>query len=95
MRSMQLLRVALTAGIVVILVSATPAALEPAARDASARPEAFRAFSVGIGVDSLEGTVLRHAPGMVAEADAIWRAYGVRVVLLPARARETAPANER
>jgi hypothetical protein len=92
---MWLLRVALTAGIVVMLISATPAALEPAARDASARPEEFRAFSVGIGVDGLESTAFRHAPAMVAEADAIWRAYGVRVVLLPARAREIAPCDVR
>src|SRR5438132_3408082 len=95
MRSMQLIRVALTAAVVVILMSASPAAFEPAAGDASARPEEFRALSVGIGVDGLESTAFRHAPGMVAEADAIWRAYGVRVVLLPARAREMAPCGVR
>jgi hypothetical protein len=89
------LRVAFTAGIAVILTSARPAALEPAVRDSSARPEAFRAFSVGIGVDGPESTAWRHAPGMVAEADAIWRAYGVRVVLIPARAREIAPCDVR
>jgi hypothetical protein len=85
-----LLRVAFTAGIVVMLISARPAALEAAVRDESARAEEFRAFSVGIGVDGPESTALRHAPEMVAEADTIWRAYGVRVVLLPARAREIA-----
>jgi hypothetical protein len=92
---MQLLRVTFTAGIVVILMSARPAALEAAVRDASARPEEFHAFSVGIGVDGPESTALRHAPGMVAEADTIWRAYGVRVVLFPALAREMRPCDVR
>jgi hypothetical protein len=86
---MQMRHLAFTAGIAVILVSATPAAVEAAVRNGAAMPEEFRPFSVGIGVDGSGSTAMRHAPGMVAEADAIWRAYGVRVVLLPARARET------
>jgi hypothetical protein len=92
---MRLLHVAFTAGIAVLLVPATPAALEPIVTDGSAMPDGFRPFGVGIGVDGPESTSVRHTPGMITEADAIWRAYGVRVVLLPARARETAPCDVR
>jgi hypothetical protein len=90
---MRWLRVAFSAGFAVTLVSASATAVEPAPRDASARPEERRAFSVGIAV--ARSTAARPAAGMVAEADAIWRAYGIRVVLLPLRATEIAPCDVR
>jgi hypothetical protein len=86
---MRWLRVAFSAGLVVTLISASSAAAEAARRNASPGPEERRAFSVGIAVAS--STPARPAAGMVAEADAIWRAYGIRVLLLPARAGEIAP----
>jgi hypothetical protein len=93
MRGMRWLRVALSAGFVVTFISTSRAAVEPALGEASARPEKRRSFSVGIAVAS--STAARPAAGMVAEADAIWRAYGITVLLLPARAREIAPCDIR
>ncbi len=47
-----------------------------------AGPPPHRAVRVGISLDGPVLAASRHAPAMIAEADAIWRPYGVTIVLV-------------
>src|SRR5262245_49313668 len=50
---------------------------------AAAPPPDDAVVRIGIVLDGLPPAAGRHLAGMVAEADAIWRAYGVRVTHPP------------
>ena len=96
MRGMRSLRPASGIGLAAVIALRLATASAGGAAEASAPPAGHQSVRVGIELESPASAALRHAPAMIAEADAIWRTYGVAVGLLKApEARDIATCDVR
>ena len=82
MRGMRSFRGASWIGLAAVIVLRLATASAGAAAETAARQDGQKMVRVGIELESPAWAVARYTPAMIAEADAIWRPYGVAVVVL-------------